>query len=108
MLTFAVGHFKRRQAHKHEFALRRVDLDITRAESESAEHVAAIEAEGEVESKAWDGLMASYQEAMTVWSHATLTMSNRYVRMAGDALTEATERAAAMTAAAMSGHKATQ
>ena len=30
-------------------------------------------------------------------------MSNCYVRMAGDALTEATERAAAMTAAAMAG-----
>ena len=43
-----------------------------------------------------------------VLGHSTLTMSNRYVRMAGDALTEATERAAAMTAAAMSGHKATQ
>ena len=42
-----------------------------------------------------------------VLGHSTLTMSNRYVRMAGDALTEATERAAAMTAAAMSGHKAT-
>ena len=30
-------------------------------------------------------------------------MSNRYVRMAGDALTEATERAAALTSAAMAG-----
>ena len=39
-----------------------------------------------------------------VLGHSTLTMSNRYVRMAGNALTEATERAAAMTAAAMSGH----
>ena len=37
-----------------------------------------------------------------VLGHSTLTMSNRYVRMAGDALTEATERAAALTAAAMS------
>ena len=43
-----------------------------------------------------------------VLGHSTLTMSNRYVRMAGDALTEATERAAAMTAVAMSGHKTTQ
>ena len=38
-----------------------------------------------------------------VLGHSTLAMSNRYVRMAGDALTEATERAAAMTAAAMAG-----
>ena len=38
-----------------------------------------------------------------VLGHATLAMSNRYVRMAGDALTEVTERAAEMTAAAMAG-----
>ena len=36
-----------------------------------------------------------------VLGHSTLTMSNRYVRMASDALTEATERAAALTATAM-------
>ena len=35
--------------------------------------------------------------------HATLAMSNRYVRQAGDALVEATERAAAISAAAMAG-----
>ena len=35
--------------------------------------------------------------------HSTLNMSNRYVRTAGAALTEATERAAAMAAAAMEG-----
>ena len=38
-----------------------------------------------------------------VLGHATLAMSNRYVRAAGDALTEATERAASMAAAAMAG-----
>ena len=38
-----------------------------------------------------------------VLGHSTLAMSNRYVRMAGDALTVATERAAALTAAAMAG-----
>lgn len=38
-----------------------------------------------------------------VLGHSTLAMSNRYVRMAGDALTEATERAAALTEAAMRG-----
>lgn len=38
-----------------------------------------------------------------VLGHSTLTMSNRYVRMAGDALAEATERAAAITSAAMAG-----
>ena len=36
-----------------------------------------------------------------VLGHSTLTMSNRYVRMAGEALTDATERAAALTADAM-------
>ena len=38
-----------------------------------------------------------------VLGHATLAMSNRYVRAAGDALTDATERAASMAAAAMAG-----
>ena len=38
-----------------------------------------------------------------VLGHSTLTMSNRYVRMASDALTEATERAAALTGDAMAG-----
>ena len=35
--------------------------------------------------------------------HASTVMANRYVRLAGDALTETAERAAAMTAAAMAG-----
>ena len=39
-----------------------------------------------------------------VLGHATLTMSNRYVRLAGDALTDAMERAAAITATAMAGN----
>ena len=38
-----------------------------------------------------------------VLGHRTLAMSNRYVQAAGEALTEATERAAAMAAAAMAG-----
>ena len=35
--------------------------------------------------------------------HSSTAMANRYVRLAGDALTETAERAAAMTAAAMAG-----
>ena len=38
-----------------------------------------------------------------VLGHSTLAMSNRYVRMAGDALVDATEQAAALTASAMAG-----
>ena len=38
-----------------------------------------------------------------VLGHRTLAMSNRYVQAAGEALTEASERGAAMTAAAMAG-----
>ena len=38
-----------------------------------------------------------------VLGHSSLVMSNRYVRRSGDALTEATERAAALTSAAMTG-----
>ncbi|MCY4469400.1 MAG: tyrosine-type recombinase/integrase [Thiotrichales bacterium] len=50
---------------------------------------------------AGDGLAAF--TIRDVLGHSTLTMSNRYVRMAGDALSEATERAAALTADAMNG-----
>ena len=39
-----------------------------------------------------------------VLGHATLAMSNRYVRQAGNALNEATERAAAIAADAMAGN----
>ena len=35
--------------------------------------------------------------------HSSTAMANRYVRLAGDALTETAERAAAITAAAMAG-----
>ena len=38
-----------------------------------------------------------------VLGHKTLTMANRYVQAASDALTDATEKAAALTAAAMAG-----
>ena len=51
-------------------------------------------------------LAASGVNAFTlrdVLGHASVTMSNRYVRLASDSLTDATERAAAMTAAAMAG-----
>lgn len=65
----AVDCFKRRQKGKHELALRKVDLDITHAESESAERVEAIDAE----SKAWGGLMASYRNAITRWSRGNST-----------------------------------
>ena len=68
-LAVAVDFFKRRQKGKHEPALRKVDLDITHAESESAERVEAIEAE----SKAWHGLMASYRNAIARWSRGDST-----------------------------------
>ena len=51
-------------------------------------------------------LAASGTNAFTlrdVLGHRTLAMSNRYVQAAGDALTEATERAAAIASAAMAG-----
>ena len=40
-----------------------------------------------------------------VLGHKTLTMANRYVQVASDALTNATEKAAALTAAAMAGEQ---
>ena len=68
-ITFAVDYFKRKQAHEHELELRRIDLDISRAESASAERIAATEAEGEESSRAWGALEASYRASTTRWSH---------------------------------------
>ena len=68
LITFGVDFFKRKQEHKHEIELRRVDLEISRAESESAERIAAAEAESEESGRAWRALEASYRASTTRWS----------------------------------------
>lgn len=50
----------------HEQAMRRIDLEVMAAEAASKERVASIEAEGKVQTSAWDALAESYrQEAAT-------------------------------------------
>ena len=67
-ITAAVDYFQGRAEHKREIDLRRLDIELARAEAEGAAHVAAIEAEGRREEAEWDAMAASYREAGKRWS----------------------------------------
>ena len=67
-LSAGIGYFERRQRYQQEMELRRLDLEITRAESESAERIAAIEAESNDNAAAMKALEASHRSATVRWS----------------------------------------
>lgn len=67
-ISAGIGYFERRQRHQQELDLRRVDLEITRAESVSAERVAAIEAESTENATALRAIEASHRSAEVRWS----------------------------------------
>ncbi len=67
-LSFITGYFQKRQAHRHEVELRRLDMEIVRIESAGFERVAEIEAEGARDQAAWKALEESYHEAARRWS----------------------------------------
>lgn len=67
-LSFVTSYFQKRQAHRHEVALRRLDMEIARVEAAGYERVAGIEAEGERDRAAWRALEESYREAARRWS----------------------------------------
>ena len=67
-ITAGIGYFERRQRHQQEVELRNLDLQITRAEAESAERVAAIEAESAESAAAMRAIEASHQAAGVRWS----------------------------------------
>lgn len=56
----------RDRARAHEQALRRIDLEVMAAEAASKERVASIEAEGKVQSAAWDALAESYRQEAAI------------------------------------------
>jgi len=68
LVSFGTDYLQARQRHAQEMDLRRMDLDIVKAEGASAERVAAIEAESERDQAAWSSLEASYREASRRWS----------------------------------------
>ena len=67
-VSAATKFFQRRQAHRHEVELRKLDMEHARIEAAGFERAAAVEVEGERERAAWSALEASYREAATRWS----------------------------------------
>ena len=60
VITRAFDFFQKRQDHKREMELRRLDLEIANVEASGAERVAAVEAESAAEQSTWAALRASF------------------------------------------------
>ena len=67
-ISGVIDFFQARQNHAQEMDLRRLDIDLAKAEAEGAERVAAIEAEGVRDQAEWGAMAASYREAGARWS----------------------------------------
>ena len=67
-ISGAIGYFERRQQHRQEVELRRLDLEMTQAEAASAERVAAIEAESASAAAELRAIEESHRQAAARWS----------------------------------------
>ena len=67
-LSAVVDFFQSRQRHAQELDLRRLDIELARAEAEGAAVHAAIEAQASRERAEWEAMEASYREAARRWS----------------------------------------
>ena len=67
-LSAVVDLFQSRQRHAQELDLRRLDIELARAEAEGAAAHAAIEARAMRERAEWEAMEASYREATRRWS----------------------------------------
>ena len=67
-ISAGIGYFERRQRHQQELELRQVDLEISRAESASAERIVAVEAESEESARSWSAFEASHRASTVRWS----------------------------------------
>ena len=67
-LSAVVDFFQSRQRHRQELDLRRLDIELAKAEAEGAAAQAAIEARSARERAEWEALEASYREAGRRWS----------------------------------------
>ena len=67
-ISAVADYFQGRAEHKREIELRRLDIEHAKAEADSAERVAAVEAEGRRDAAEWDAMTASYREAGQRWS----------------------------------------
>ena len=68
LISAGTEWFGAKQRHAQEVELRRLDLEMIRAEAEAGARTAAIEAEAERDTAAWSALEASYREARARWS----------------------------------------
>ena len=67
-ISAVVDFFQSRQRHSQELDLRRLDIELAKAEAEGAAAHAAIEARSARERAEWEALEASYREASRRWS----------------------------------------
>ena len=67
-LSAVVDFFQSRQQHSQELDLRRLDIELAKAEAEGAAAHAAIEAQATRERAEWEALEVSYREASRRWS----------------------------------------
>lgn len=63
VVSGAIDFFQSRAEHNRELDLRRLDIELAQAEANSAERVAAIEAEGARGRAELEAMAASYREA---------------------------------------------
>ena len=65
-----IGFFQSRSERGHEVEMRRLDIELARAEASSAERVAAVEAESAADQAEMRALEASYRDASSRMSRA--------------------------------------
>ena len=70
LVTVGTEWLQTRQRHAHEMALRRLDIELQRAEAAAVERTAAIEAESAEAQAEWATMRASYAEAGRRWSRS--------------------------------------
>ena len=67
-ITGILSFFQERQRHGQEVELRRLDIELNKAEAASAEKIAAMEAESAESRSGAAALALSYEEAARRWS----------------------------------------
>ena len=68
VISVGADWLQARQRHGHAMELRRLDIELHRAEAAAAERTAAIEAESAETQAEWAAMRASYAEAGRRWS----------------------------------------
>ena len=78
-ISGVIDFFQSRQRHAQELELRRLDIELAKAEAAGAAAHAAFEAESTRERAEWEALEASYREASRRWSRPGEGWSMQFV-----------------------------